>query len=73
MTQFLKSLFSLIILFTLSFNLSVNAKDIKLSENSNKFVVTSKSLSEFSFVHYLSEINTLNVKKRFLRICKINC
>ncbi|MDG1427172.1 MAG: C25 family cysteine peptidase [Flavobacteriales bacterium] len=71
MTQFLKSLFSLIILFTLSFNLSANAKDIKLSENSNKFVVTSKSLSEFSFVHYLSEINTLNVKKDSYEFVKL--
>ena len=71
MTKLLKSLFSLIILFTLSFSLSVNAKDIKLSENSNKFVVTSKSLSEFSFVHYLSEINTLNVKKDSYEFVKL--
>ncbi|MEC9209183.1 MAG: C25 family cysteine peptidase [Bacteroidota bacterium] len=42
---------------------SVNAKDIKLTETSNQFVITSKSLSEFTFVNHLSEISTIKVKK----------
>ncbi|MDC0249703.1 C25 family cysteine peptidase, partial [Flavobacteriales bacterium] len=45
------------------FSLSLQAKDIKLSETSNQFLVTKKSLSEFTFVSHLSEISTIKVKK----------
>jgi len=49
------------IITVLSFSLS--AKDIKLTETTNQFVITSKSLSEFTFVSHLSEISTMRVKK----------
>ena len=48
------------IITVLSFSLS--AKDIKLTETSNQLSITSKTLSEFTFVSHLSEINTLRVK-----------
>ena len=51
----------LIVILTI-FTLSLQAKDIKLTETSNQFVITNKSLSEFTFVSHLSEINTLKVK-----------
>ena len=54
-----KLVFALITLVSIS----VNAQVIKLTETSNQFVITSKSLSEFTFVNHLSEINTLRVKK----------
>ena len=63
------SRFLLVIVITYSF--SLNAKDIKLSETSNKFVVTEKSFSEFSFVHHLSEISTVNVKKDSYEFVKL--
>jgi len=53
------------ILFVLFAVLSVSvfAKDIKLTEESNQFVITNKSVSEFTFINHLSEINTVTVKK----------
>ena len=51
----------LAVITVLSF--SLNAKDIKLTETTNQFVITSKSLSEFTFVSHLSEISTMRVKK----------
>lgn len=44
------------------FSLSLNAKDIKLTETSNQLSITEKSLTNFTFVNHLSEINTLKVK-----------
>ena len=58
----MKFLKSLLILVTV-FSCSLNAKDIKLKETSNQFAITSKSLSGFTFVNHLSEINTVIVKK----------
>ena len=48
----------------LSFALSitVSATDIKLTETSNQLVITEKSLTEFTFINHLSEIQTMNVK-----------
>ncbi len=42
---------------------SLNAKDIRLMDNSNHFIVTSNDISEFVFINHLSEINTMQVKK----------
>jgi hypothetical protein len=55
------SKFLLVLITFLSF--SLNAQDIKLTEASNQFVITSKSLSEFTFVNHLSEISTASIKK----------
>ena len=52
----------LIVILTV-FSLSLQAKDIKLTETSNQFAITSKSLSEFTFVNYLSEISMMKVTK----------
>ena len=57
--KFTKIILSLLVLLALN----VNAKDIKLTETTNQFVITSKSLSEFTFVSHLSEISTMRVKK----------
>ncbi len=50
----------LLLITVLSF--SIHAKDIKLNETSNQFSITSKSLSEVTFINYLSEINIMKVK-----------
>ena len=57
--KFTKIILALLVLLALN----VNAKDIKLTETTNQFVITSKSLSEFTFVSHLSEISTMRVKK----------
>ena len=62
-----KLLLAIIILFAFT----LQAKDIKLSETSNQFVITNKSLSEFTFVSHLSEINTLKVKTDVGEFAKI--
>ena len=54
-------LLNLTLLFIIAFSLS--AKDIKITESNNRFVISEKSLSEFTFVNHLSEIATLRVKK----------
>ena len=46
----------------ISFTFLVQAQEIKLTETSNQFLITNKSLSDFTFVSHLSEINTLKVK-----------
>ena len=48
------------------------AKDIKLTENENRFAITSKSLTGFDFVNQLSDINTSKVKKNDLQFIKLN-
>ncbi|MDP7567743.1 MAG: C25 family cysteine peptidase, partial [Flavobacteriales bacterium] len=53
----------IILAFLAVLAVNVNAKDIKLTETTNQFVITSKSLSEFTFVSHLSEISTMRVKK----------
>ncbi len=45
-----------------AFSITVSATDIKLTETSNQLVITEKSLTEFTFINHLSEIQTMNVK-----------
>ena len=47
------------------------AKDIKLTETNNQFVITKKSLSDFTFVNYLSDISILKVKSDVGEFAKI--
>ena len=56
-------LFKLLLLTFFTLNFSLSAKEIKLNENSNNVTVTSNSVSQFTFVSHLSEINTIKVKK----------
>ena len=58
----MQSLKLLILLVTI-FSFSLNAKEIKLTETSNQFSITSKSLSEFNFINHLSNINIIKVNK----------
>jgi hypothetical protein len=44
------------------FNFSLTAKVIKIKESDNKFVITNKSLSDFTFVNYLSSFTTKVIK-----------
>ncbi len=53
----------LLLILVIVSSFSLYGKEIKLNENSNQFVVTSKSLSEFTFINYLSDISTIRVKK----------
>ena len=52
-----------LLLFVTFLSFSLNAKDIRLLENSNQFVITSNDISEFVFINHLAEINTIRVKK----------
>ena len=55
---------SKILFFLVTFlSFVINAKDIKLTETSNQFVITSKSLSEFTFINHLSDIRAIQVNK----------
>ena len=63
----LKLLLSLIVILSYS----LHAKDIRLTEASNQFAITSKSLSSFTFVNHLSEIATMRVKKDSEEFVKI--
>ena len=54
-----KSLF-LVLIFALSITVSVT--DIKLTETGNQLTITEKSLTEFTFINHLSDIQTMNVK-----------
>ena len=56
-----KVLFSLFFCFSSSVNLC--AIDIKLTESNNQFQITSKTLSEMTFVNHLSELTTKRIKK----------
>ena len=51
----------LLLAFITMLSFSLNAKDIKLTETSNQLSITSKSLSEFTFVNHLSEITALKI------------
>jgi len=53
---------NLFLVLSLAFNLTASATDIKLTETSNQLAITEKSLTEFTFVNHLSEIQTMNVK-----------
>tara|TARA_B100002051_G_scaffold107452_2_gene102500 strand:- start:60 stop:3515 length:3456 start_codon:yes stop_codon:yes gene_type:complete len=64
-------LFKLALLFFIFFSFLLNGKEINLTETSNQFSVTSKSLSEFNFVNFLSKINTKKVvrgSKEYLKL-----
>ena len=62
---------NLLLLIITFFSFLTQAKDIKLTETSNQFVITEKSLSDFTFVNHLSEINTLKVKTDVGEFAKI--
>lgn len=66
----MKILKSLMLLSFLS--ASCFAKDIKLTENENKFSITTKSITGFDFVNQLSEINTSKIKKNDLQFIKLS-
>ena len=43
-------------------SLSVSATDIKLTDTGNQLTITEKTLTEFTFINHLSDIQTMNVK-----------
>ena len=53
---------NLFLVLSIALNLTASATDIKLTETSNQLVITEKSLTEFTFINHLSEIQTMNVK-----------
>ena len=66
----MKILKSLMLLSFLS--ASCFAKDIKLTENENKFSITTNSITGFDFVNQLSEINTSKIKKNDFQFIKLS-
>ena len=43
---------------------SVSAIDIKITDTDNNLTITEKSLTEFTFVNHLSDIQTMMVKTK---------
>tara|TARA_B100000900_G_scaffold415743_1_gene446957 strand:- start:6643 stop:10101 length:3459 start_codon:yes stop_codon:yes gene_type:complete len=54
------------------FVVSTFAKEIKLTENENKFSITSNTLTGFDFVNQLSEIQINKIKKNDIQFIKFN-
>ena len=61
-TLIMRILKSLILFAVLTF--SIQAKDIRITETDNQFSITNKSLSEFTLVNHLSDINALKVQTK---------
>ena len=53
---------NLFLVLTIALNLTVSATDIKLTDTNNQLTITEKTLTEFTFINHLSDIQTMNVK-----------
>jgi len=53
---------NLLLVLNLAFNLTVSATDIKLADLGNQLTIVRKTLTEFTFINHLSDIQTMNVK-----------
>ena len=47
---------------SIALSLTVSATDIKLTDTGNQLTITEKTLTEFTFINHLSDIQTMNVK-----------
>ena len=53
---------NLFLVLSITLSLTVSATDIKLTDTGNQLTITEKSLTEFTFINHLSDIQTMNVK-----------
>jgi len=53
---------NLFIVLCIVFNVTLSAKDIKLTDTGNQLTITEKTLTEFTFINHISDIQTMNVK-----------
>ncbi len=54
----------ILLAFSVVFSFSVSATDIKITDTDNHLTITEKSLTEFTFVNHLSDIQTMMVKTK---------
>ncbi len=57
-------LIKILLAFSVVFSFSVSATDIKITDTDNHLAITEKSITEFTFVNYLSDIQTMMVKTK---------
>jgi hypothetical protein len=55
-------LIKLLLAFCVVFSFKASATDIKITDTENNLTITNKSLTEFTFINHLSDIQTMNVK-----------
>ena len=53
---------NLFLALSITLSLTVSATDIKLTDTGNQLTITEKSLTEFTFINHLSDLQTMNVK-----------
>jgi hypothetical protein len=53
---------NLFLVLSIALSLTVSATDIKLTDTGNQLTITEKSLTDFTFINHLSDIQTMNVK-----------
>ena len=54
----------ILLAFSVVFSFSASATDIKITDTDNHLAITEKSLTEFTFVNHLSDIQTMMVKTK---------
>ena len=54
----------ILLAFSVIFSFSASATDIKITDTDNHLTITDKSLTEFTFVNHLSDIQTMMVKTK---------
>ena len=53
---------NLFLVLSIALSSTVSATDIKLTNTGNQLTITEKTLTEFTFINHLSDIQTMNVK-----------
>ena len=53
---------NLFLVLSIVLSLTVSATDIKLTDTGNQLTITEKTLTEFTFINHLSDIQTMNIK-----------
>ena len=53
---------NLFLVLSIVLSLTASATDIKLTNTGNQLAITEKSLTEFTFINHISDIQTINVK-----------
>jgi hypothetical protein len=53
---------NLFLVLSIALNLTLSATDIKLTDTGNQLAITEKTLTEFTFINHISDIQTMSVK-----------
>lgn len=54
----------ILLAFSVVFSFTISATDIKITDTDNHLAITEKSLTEFTFVNHLSDIQTMMIKTK---------